>query len=87
MYFLGSGLYTYFGNIAMDPVTLESERAFYENFAKTLQTLNGYIQNPLFIVIFFVFNALFALLVSNWVMSKFEHKTLASNLKKGGELL
>lgn len=87
LYFLGNGLYTYFGNMAMSPTTLEADRSFYENFAKTLQTLNGYIQNPLFIVVFFVFNALFALLVSNWVMSKFEHKTLASNLKKGGELL
>ena len=87
MLFLGNGLYTYFGNLAMDPTTLESQRPFYENFAKTLQTLNGYIHNPAFIIIYFVFNALFALLVSNWIMSKFEHKTLASNLKKGGELL
>ena len=61
--------------------------ALIAGFADTFTKLLGYVTNPFFILVFFLFNLLFATLVSTWIMNSFEKKTLANNLRRGGELL
>ena len=65
-----------------------------ELYAESLQAYStiftnafSFLSSPIFIVIYFVFNILFGVLVSTWIMNKFMKKTLANNLRKGGELL
>ena len=60
---------------------------YLQGFANVFNTIYSYLSSPLFIVIYFLFNVLFAFLVSTWIMNKFMKKTLANNLRKGGELL
>lgn len=58
-----------------------------EGFADVFNNTFAFASSPLFIVIYFLFNLVFAVLVSTWIMNKFMKKTLANNLRKGGELL
>ena len=59
----------------------------FEGFADLFTNLLNYITSAFFIILYFVFNLVFAALVSNWIMTSFEKKTLANNLRRGGELL
>ncbi len=64
-----------------------SQNIAIDGLVQILQSIVSYVVNPIFIVIYFGFNLLFAFLVSTWIMNKFAKKSLANNLKKGGELL
>ena len=70
-------------------LSLQSDELAYalQGFSDVLNNSFKFATSPLFIVIFFVFNILFGVLVSTWIMNKFMKKTLANNLRKGGELL
>ena len=59
----------------------------YAGFADLFTNLLNYVTSAFFIILYFVFNLVFAALVSNWIMTSFEKKTLANNLRRGGELL
>ncbi len=73
-----------FYNISLDSV---NNSQAWQGVASVFQNTFNYATSPLFIVIYFIFNILFATLVSTWIMNKFMKKTLANNLRKGGELL
>ena len=74
-------------NLYMASLDSELYAATLEGFGNIFNSMYSFLSSPLFIVIYFVFNALFAFLVSTWIMNKFMTKTLANNLRKGGELL
>ena len=87
MFFTSGALGNYFGDLAIFGGLDNALAATMEGLATTLQSIYRYVTTPIFIVAFFVFNLLFAFLVSTWIMNKFDRKTLANNLRKGGELL
>ena len=83
---LSSGIAGY--NFYMASITDELGYAAYlQGFATVFNNIFSYVSSPVFIVVYFLFNVIFAVLVSTWIMNKFTRKTLANNLRKGGELL
>ncbi len=87
MFFTSGALGNYFGDLAIFGGLDNALAATMEGLATTLQSIYRYVTTPIFIVAFFLFNLIFAFLVSTWIMNKFDRKTLANNLRKGGELL
>lgn len=80
-YFLAKYLSVFFYTMSL------TSNVAIDGLVQVLQSLATYVVNPIFITIYFAFNLVFAFLVSTWIMNKFSKKTLANNLKKGGELL
>ncbi len=81
IYFVSKYLALFFYSMSL------TQNVAIDGIVQILQSIYKFAVNPIFIVIYFAFNLLFAFLVSTWIMNKFAKKTLANNLRKGGELL